>query len=98
MKRPILFSHIPLRPELYPVEPEVRLWRAVLDQAVQDLTDPNSDHCKPKDRKAAQVWLRGNSKDFWDVCFMAGLEPLIVIALIHKIVGGRDTLFKEGLL
>src|SRR3990167_2711958 len=95
MKRPFLLSKIPLRPELYPIEPEVRLWRAVIDQAIQDFVDPHSEGCTKHDRKRAQVWLRANSQDFWEVCYLACLDPLIVVRIIHDTVGGRNALFED---
>ena len=95
MKRPFLFSKVPIIPSYYCVEPEINLWRAVIDQAVQDWTDPNAPGAKRPDRKRAQVWLRGTSKDFWEVCNLACLDPRIVSTIINYIVGGRDNLYKD---
>lgn len=58
-----------------PVQHEQAMWRAVI---VQSLMDAASTSKKPELmvwRREAEVWLRGNTSDFYTVCYHAGLEP-----------------------
>ncbi len=54
---------------------ENSLWAAVITQAMMDALS----RCKKSDsqynRSEAMRWLTGNSKDFIDVCLLAGLNP-----------------------
>ena len=76
--------------DLRQVEPEVRLWRAVIDQTITDFLYPDG---LPMRRQSA-VWLRGKTEDFKEVCSNAGLEPSIVKKFIHHAVGGEDKLYE----
>lgn len=58
-----------------PVQHEQAMWRAVI---VQSLMDAASTSKKPELlvwKREAEVWLRGNTSDFYTVCYYAGLEP-----------------------
>lgn len=60
--------------------PEAALWRAVVTQAVMDASwKQTGKHETVGDsvlnRDKARAWLLGNSKDFREVCFMAGFDP-----------------------
>ena len=56
------------------------MWRAVVTQAVLDASwKQTGKHESVRDnvvyRDKARAWLLGDSKDFRDVCFMAGFDP-----------------------
>lgn len=61
-------------------EPELRLWRSVMLQAINDALDPN-------ERQEIIRWIP--SADFGEVCGNAGLEPSKVGPLLAKIVLGK---------
>lgn len=81
--------------DLLPIEKEVRMWRAVLDQAVQDFLNTSDTSEAKRERKKAQIFLRGNSSDFFDVCDLAYVSPDVVRWKINELVGGKDELYKE---
>ena len=77
-------------PEHRKGEKEIRLWRAVLDQAIQDY---QKDPVEPEDIRAkeeAQMWLRGDTEDFKVVCDMAILNTRTVKAIIEYALGGKN--------
>lgn len=73
------------------VEPEEKLWRGVLLNAIED-TAVVSNERKPSIYKCdAHEWLMSNSKDFVDVCYYAGFEPEVVqerykLAIMNKLI------------
>lgn len=93
MKRARWFASIPVARSLDEIENEVRLWRSVLDQMMTDFLTEPSDKQEERDKEKAKVWLRGNTRDFYDVCYLACLDPNDVRALILEIVGTRDILY-----
>lgn len=54
--------------------PELRLWQAVIWRALQDCA--NED---PRVRVEAQVWTRGMTDYFHEICDMADFKPEYVI-------------------
>ena len=63
-------------------EPEEQLWTAVLTRAVQDVFS-TSDWLATR---AAIAWFKNKSKDFKDVCELAGRNPQYVYSkMISKI-------------
>ena len=73
------------------VEPEEKLWRGVLLNAIED-TAVVSNERKPSIYKCdAHKWLMSNSKDFVTVCYYAGFEPEVVqerykLAIMNKLI------------
>lgn len=60
------------------VASEQAIWRAVI---VQTLMDASSNSKKKENlqwKEEALIWLRGNSRDFMEVCHYAGFEPEFV--------------------
>ena len=53
------------------VEREIRLWRSVLDQALQDFEREVVTEDDAQMRKNAKIWLIGDTQDFEDVCDLA---------------------------
>ena len=94
LKRPPKFTKFPLRNAEYEVEREIKLWRAVLDQALDDfLTNKDTPEGR-RNRRRARIWLRGKSRDFFDVCYLANLHPRNVRTTIFQLVGGEDKLYE----
>ena len=94
MKRPYLFSKLRKPNGSRAVEREINLWRAVIDQALQDFLSNDKTPEAARHRQRAAVWLRGHSEDFWEVCYLAHLDPWEVQTVVAKIVGGRDKLYE----
>jgi hypothetical protein len=70
------------------VEPEVRLWCAVILQAIVDATSRISRDRRGETkqiRDEARAWLLSNSKDFRSVCEMAGINPHAVCEFAEKL-------------
>jgi hypothetical protein len=63
---------------------EIRLWSAVIAQALHDATCPHETDEARQDRDDARCWLTGNDTDFSLVCHLAGLEPDAVCEAVLK--------------
>ena len=92
MKRAYLFAKLEVPEEHRDVEPQIRMWRAVLDQMLQDILSEEQTLEAEQNRMDAKVFMRGNSRDFWEVCYLAELEPDHVQHIIHETIG-KDTLY-----
>ena len=77
-----------LSPDQYWIEPELKLWRAVLDQALLDFMSGTGER-----KRQAQVWLRGNSADFKEVCEFAMVRPQVAKSVIYEVCG-EDALWE----
>jgi hypothetical protein len=70
------------------VEPEIRLWCAVVLQAIADATSRISRaRCgeTKQIRDEARAWLLSNSKDFRCVCELARFDPRTVREFAEKL-------------
>lgn len=61
-----------LTPELKKMR---RLWCAVFAQAVRDMHGKMCSALAQAEKQQAQTWLAGDSKDFYEVCDLAGINP-----------------------
>jgi len=61
--------------------PEKRLFIAVLSQAVHDAF---STHVPKLEKRQAQAWLMGNSKDFKEICELSGRNSRYVLEKIRR--------------
>lgn len=68
----------------------------MLDQAVTDLLTHSNKRDDILAREEARVWLRGNTRDFYDVCHLACLDPADVKKLINEILDGDIDILHEG--
>jgi len=57
------------------VKGETALWIAVITQAMMDALSRSGNPEMRYHKDEAIRWLTGNSKDFIEVCFYAGLDP-----------------------
>ncbi len=64
----------------YDVNGEEALWRAVITQALMDASSESRKKTDRCHKARAIAWLAGRSKDFADVCSMAGFDRDFVIA------------------
>ena len=51
------------------------IWRAVIVQALTDLSSVSSNPRDLKNKQAAKEWLEGDDEFFDTVCHLAGIEP-----------------------
>ena len=58
-----------------PTATEQSMWRAVVVQALMDASSMSKKAEMQQYKREALVWLRGNSEDFFTVCYYAGLDP-----------------------
>lgn len=91
MKRSNLFGNLPVQQSLLEVEREVRLWRAVLDQAIEDATIRRGAY-----KWMARAFLSEPSQDFQDVCYLAGLDQETVQKVCQQILHGKDSYYRES--
>ena len=61
--------------------PERKLFVAVLSQAVHDAF---SSHVPGPEKRQAQAWLMGNSKDFKEICELSGRDSNYVLEKIRR--------------
>ncbi len=61
--------------------PERRLFIAVLSQAVHDAF---SNHVPELEKRQAQAWLMGNSKDFKNICELSGRDSEYVLTKTRR--------------
>lgn len=66
------------------VASEQAVWRAVIVQALMDASSNSKKQENLQSKQEALVWLRGNSKDFLEVCQNAGFEPEFVRDMAKK--------------
>jgi hypothetical protein len=74
MKRSELFSVKPMPEDSKDIENHYNLWRAVLDQAVQDYSYKGKSEEGLKAKKEVEKWLRYKYKEFKFVCEMAAVD------------------------
>ena len=75
MKRPQYFAAKPLQDTDITVHNEIELWRAVLDQGLQDISHMGNDKEFMGYKKDSEDWLINDKQDFDAVCDYAYLDP-----------------------
>ena len=56
-------------------DPEIRIWRAVLSMALEDVMIVNQNRTESVLKGEAHDWFCNNSEDFKFVCFQAEMDP-----------------------
>jgi hypothetical protein len=77
------------------VEACQRLWRSVIFVNVRDAIH-NAYEIKEDDRRRARGWIMGFGKDFRDVCYLAGMNPLAVREKVRTIMDKRKAQEKKS--
>lgn len=70
----------------YDLLPEVRLYKAVITQAIIDVSNISNTPSSKKNELEAKNWLFGNSTHFRDVCNKAELLPEKVIEMARDAI------------
>ncbi len=76
MKRSQLFSVKPLPENVKEVENLIFLWRAVLDQAVQDFAYKGKSEDGLQNKLNVEKWLKYKREEFELVCSLAEIDPV----------------------
>jgi len=74
MKRSELFSVKPMPEESKDIENYYNLWRAVLDQAVQDYSYKGKSEEGLKYKKEVEKWLKYKYESFKNICELAAVD------------------------
>ena len=75
MKRSQLFSIKPLPENVKDIENLIFLWRAVLDQAVQDFAYKGKSEDGLQNKLDVERWLKYRKEEFELVCSLAEIDP-----------------------
>jgi predicted nucleotidyltransferase component of viral defense system len=71
---------------------EVKLWRAVINNALGDVTITLSDRKSSIQKMQVHHWIMDNNQDFQQVCYYADLEPSnIRLQYIRAVKKGKIT-------
>jgi len=75
MKQSRLFSVKPLPENIKDVENLISLWRAVLDQAVQDFSYKGKSEDGLQNKQDVEKWLKDKKGEFELICSLAEINP-----------------------
>ena len=70
----------------YNYSPEVRLYKAILTQAIIDASNIMDVKDSKKLELEAKIWIFGNSQYFQEVCYNAEIEPGFVIRIAKEAI------------
>ena len=70
----------------YDISPEVRLHKAIITQAIIDVSNISGNALSKKIELEAKNWLFGNSQNFKDVCNRAELSPEKVVKMARDAI------------
>ena len=76
MKQSRLFSVKPLPENIKDIENLISLWRAVLDQAVQDFAYKGKSEDGLQHKEDVEKWLKDKKEEFELVCSLAEIDPI----------------------
>lgn len=74
---------------------EIKLWRAVINNALGDVTINLSDRKSSIYKMEAHFWISENSDDFQQVCYYADLEPSNVRIQYLRAVKNKKIIFTD---
>lgn len=74
------------------MEKEIRLWRAVLDQALEDALLIPETRTEAANKKLARTYLSSPSDDLSEVCYLACIDTTVVERVCKRLLRrGRKT-------
>ena len=86
MKRPNFFTAKSYDEKWLEVESYIRLWRAVLDQVLQDLIYDGNGKEDKKAHTSVIEWFENDQEDFNLVCDLADLDPVRTRKELNKLI------------
>lgn len=95
MKQNRWFTKIPIEPQEREVEKEIMLWRAVIDQQLEDFFKRVENEDDRRNKEAAEIWLRCNTEDFQETCNLAHLNAALVKEAIFRLIELNKSEFKS---
>lgn len=75
----------------YDLTPEVRLYKAIIIQAIIDASNNSYESEARKAEIDAKIWLFGNSSDFYRTCFYADISPDHVMKIAKELIRLNNT-------
>ena len=87
MKRPNFFTAKSFDEEWQEMESYVRLWRATLDQLLQDLVYVGNGKEDKKAHMGAWEWFENEQDEFDLVCDLADLDPVRTKKELYELIG-----------
>ncbi len=66
--------------------PEVTLFKAMITQAIIDVTNISQSKESKKIEKEAKDWIFGGGEFFQEICYLAGMEPDYIIKLAKEAI------------
>lgn len=66
------------------IDSEIKLWRAVISNALDDVCLPPSNLRYRKWRNQARKWFIDSKDDFYTVCELAALSPADVLTIAYN--------------
>jgi hypothetical protein len=76
-------------------DPEIRIWRAVIAMALEDVLITNQNRTESVLKGEAHDWFCNNSDDFKFVCFQAEIEPKYVRMKYLEALERKDIFFTK---
>ena len=70
----------------YDLMPEVRLYKAIITQAIIDVSNTSNTATSKKIELEAKNWLFGDSSHFKDICNKADLSPEKVVKMARDAI------------
>jgi len=93
-KRKPIFERLPIPEELRGSEPELKMWRAFLDQMLIDVFSPDEVEREPYVTSESYAWMYDRRgffyPDFYKVCELACVQPEWVFYVIGKLEAGES--------
>ena len=74
---------------------EVKLWRAVINNALGDISNNLSDRKSSIQKLNAHFWIVNNTEDFKNVCYYADLDPDNVRLQYIRAVKNKKIIFTD---
>ncbi|AZL16214.1 hypothetical protein [Rickettsiales endosymbiont of Stachyamoeba lipophora] len=72
------------------------LWRAVINEAINDLLNPFQSYEAINNKKAVIDWVNKNEQDFNFICGLAGINPKFMKKVFSELIATvRSKKFKE---
>ena len=76
--------------------PEIRLWRAVLQKAFEDVFYEGMERPLIMHKDNAFTWFVDANNDFQMVCYYAQFDPSYVQTKFHRMIDEKKIYFSEG--
>lgn len=70
----------------YDYSPEVRLYKAILTQAMIDASNVSDSPEAKKNEIEAKTWIFGNSSYFQEICYNAEISPSFMIKITKEAI------------